>query len=169
MVELKTMTIGEWIPSVDWASLQKLSLTVLRSAEAEPFGIVHLPNLREVSIAFLSQEVAEENSLDYKSFASLIFDCKRLEIFNLQLEDNNGIVGFDEEDFNRRLENIRCFRLKILTLHCMDPQNDRNRAFFPFNSLCKLVDRCKDLVYLECKLESNEQVQILKNKGYFVR
>ena len=172
MVELKTVSIGQWMPRADWTLLEKLSVRVLRSVVGPSLGIV-LPNLREASLIFLGTReygnIAEENSLDYKSFVSLIFECKRLETFNLQLEDNNRILDFDEEDFCRRLENKGLnLRLKNLTLQCID-QSYRNRTFFPFKSLCKLVDKCKNLVHLHCKLESKEQVQIMKNKGFSLR
>ena len=116
VVELTLTSFGQWVPTADWSSLQKLSLHAMDGTEASPLFIT-LPNLREASIIFYPKDNSLHSSLDYKSFASLIFDCKYLEILKFQFHVTaNRIFDFDEEDFNRRLKKVQQFRLKSLTL-----------------------------------------------------
>ena len=113
-----------------------------------------LPQLKEV-LLFLCDE-----TIDYKTFATILFEAAMLEKFSLNLINNNVIFGFDEQDFRARLDKLKRIPLKSFYL-----VSDSGRDPLPFECLLKLIDKCKDLVYFTYNA-NHHQCQVLNSRGF---
>ena len=148
-----------WIPT-ELSSLRKLTVkcmtntlnltSPLKSSEVS----MPLPQLKEV-LLFLCDE-----TIDYKTFATILFEAAMLEKFSLNLINNNVIFGFDEQDFRARLDKFKRIPLKSFHLVC-----DSGRDPLPFECLLKLIDKCKDLVYFTYNA-NHHQCQVLNSRGF---
>lgn len=148
------------IPPIEFGSLQKLLVKCLpgnnnasQQLNVNVMPVFPLLKLKEVSL-FLYEE-----TIDYKTFATILTESKLLERFILHLTNNNVVYGFDEEDFRCRLK-LKGIPLKSLYLVC-----DTGRDPIPFGCLLKLIDKCKDLTYLTFNA-SPHQCQVFRSKGF---
>lgn len=160
-LDLKLRTTFGNLMQNEFCSLQKLLVKCLipggNNASLQlNMEVFPLKNLKEVSL-FLYEE-----TIDYKTFATIVTESKLLERFTLHLTNNNVIYGFAEENFRSCLDKMRGLPLKSLYLVC-----DTGRDPMPFDCLLKLIDKCNNLTHLTFNA-SPHQCQLFRNKGFNV-
>ena len=160
-LDLKLRTTFGNLMQNEFCSLQKLLVKCLipggNNASLQlNMEVFPLKNLKEVSL-FLYEE-----TIDYKTFATIVTESKLLERFTLHLTNNNVIYGFAEENFRSCLDKMRGLPLKSLYLVC-----DTGRDPVPFDCLLKLIDKCNNLTHLTYNA-SPHQCQLFRNKGFNV-
>jgi hypothetical protein len=155
-----------WMIESDWRNLEKLSMNVtfLPDPDYDHLGIdpqsskwsIPFPMLKEATL-----NVGEHHFL-YSSFVAIILGSKHLENLNITFKDQNSISRFNEFDFENRLQTVKNFKLKMLSLTCNVWQQP-----MPFKSLLQFVDKCPNLMQINFDLKP-EQMRFFIDKGFTI-